>query len=191
MTQYIGNTNNLIDWDNVIAQCQQVEGDKNTVAAIDFRVSSDTEMYDAELLSSYKEVQSLWQSGKYDFNDIVWHDYYPGQHYGIEVQDIMAELTQCKPLRVFISEVAPGRNVPYHWDVEDKEVEWLKKYDLLHRYVCFIDKPQTGHVLILNDECFHNVKRGEIYKWDHYRDYHAGTNCGFTPQYLFHFLGHK
>jgi hypothetical protein len=82
----------------------------------------------------------------------------------------------------------PGQCVPYHYDVEDKEKEWLDEGGLV-RYVCFIDKPQFGHVLILEDKCLYNVKTHEIYKWDNYRSFHAGANCGTTPYYLFHFLG--
>jgi hypothetical protein len=89
---------------------------------------------------------------------------------------------------VFISEVMPGQCVPYHWDVEDHEEEWLKIGPLV-RYVCFVDKPKFGHVLIVDQECFYNAEQHQIYQWNNYRDYHAGTNCGSKPYYLFHFLG--
>ena len=42
---------------------------------------------------------------------------------------------------------------------------------------------------ILEDEAFHNVPQGQIWEWDSYRSYHAGTCMGVHHQYLFHFLG--
>ena len=52
-----------------------------------------------------------------------------------------------------------------------------------------MDKPRWGSVLILENECFHNVEQGAVYEWDNYKSYHAGTSCGTHNQYLFHFLG--
>ena len=42
---------------------------------------------------------------------------------------------------------------------------------------------------ILEDEAFHNIPQGQIWEWDSYRSYHAGTCMGVHHQYLFHFLG--
>ena len=111
-----------------------------------------------------------------------------GPHFDIEIQNKFAKIINAEPLRVFVSEVDPGRNVPYHWDVEDKEDEWLKLGEL-KRWVCFMDKPRWGNILILEDECFHNSPQGEIWEWDNYRSYHAGTSMGIHKQYMFHFLG--
>ena len=124
----------------------------------------------------------------YNLEEIYWHDYYPGEHFDIEIQNKFAKLVNAQPLRVFVSEVDPGRNVPYHWDVEDKEEEWLSLGEL-KRWVCFIDKPRWGNVLILENQCFHNEIQGSIYEWDNYRSHHAGTSMGIHKQYLFHFLG--
>jgi len=44
-------------------------------------------------------------------------------------------------------------------------------------------------VFILEDECFYNIEQHMTYEWNSYRDYHAGTNAGNEPYYLFHFLG--
>lgn len=187
MPKRIGSSLNLIDWNKVISQIKPATGDFNTVTSVVDR--SDAEAVgDNDLLSSYKDVIGTWQNAGYDLKEIQWYDYYPEQHFDIEVQNIFADIVNAIPRRVFVSELFPGRCVPYHWDVEDHEKEWLQQGDLV-RYVCFMDKPKFGHVLILEDQCFYNIEQHEIYLWDWYRSHHAGTNCGTEPYYLFHFLG--
>ena len=187
MTTYIGTTKDLIDWDSIVLGITPRTGDYNSVKSVVDRSESNWED-DPALLGSYHEIIGTWQKAKYDLNNIEWWDYYPGEHFDIAVQTKFASLVNAEPLRVFVSEVMPGQCVPYHWDIEDHEAEWLKLGSLV-RYVCFIDKPQFGHVFILGEECFYNAEQYQVYKWDNYRDYHAGTNCGSEPYYLFHFLG--
>ena len=187
MTKYIGTTKDIIDWDGVLEKIVSRTGDYNSVKSVVDRSESNWED-DPTLLGSYHEVIGTWKKANYDLNNIEWWDYYPGNHFDNDVQDKFAELVNADPLRVFISEVMPGQCVPYHWDVEDHEEEWLKIGPLV-RYVCFVDKPKFGHVLIVDQECFYNAEQHLIYQWNNYRDHHAGTNCGTEPYYLFHFLG--
>jgi hypothetical protein len=117
--------------------------------------------------------------------------YYPGVHFPQSVCDTFSNIVNAKPLRVFISEVFPGKVVPYHWDVEDKEDEWLEQYGNLHRYVCCIDKPRFGSALVFDDYCFYYNRQGDIFKWKDYKDFHSTANAGEYPSYYFHFLGYK
>ena len=187
MTKYVGTTENIIDWDAVLEKIVPRTGDYNSVKSVVDRSESNWED-DPTLLGSYHEVIGTWKKANYDLNNIEWWDYYPGHHFDTSIQDKFANLVNADPLRVFISEVMPGQCVPYHWDVEDHEEEWLKIGPLV-RYVCFVDKPKFGHVLIVDQQCFYNMDQYRIYQWNNYRDHHAGTNCGTEPYYLFHFLG--
>jgi len=130
-------------------------------------------------------VQKCRDSTDGDFNSVG----YPGKHFDIEVQNKFADIVNADPRRVFVSELWPGRCVPKHWDVEDQEKEWLAEGEL-KRWVVFIDKPKFGHVLLFdNQDAFYNIPQHQVWEWDHYRNWHAGTNCGSEPYYLFHFLG--
>ena len=186
MPKYIGTTNGIIDWNAIVTICKNNNnGDHNTVVSVVDRSEAEAK---GPLLKSYRDIISTWEKAGYDLNQIEWWDYYPGKHFDISIQDKFADIVNADPMRVFVSEIMPGHCVPYHWDVEDKEEEWLAQGELV-RYVCFMDKPQFAHVFLLKDECFYNIEQGTIYQWDHYRDFHAGTNAGEGPYYLFHFLG--
>jgi hypothetical protein len=187
MPKHIGTTKGIIDWKTVLNTITPKTGDHNTVTSVVDRSEAEA-VGDQGLLQSYRDVIGTWEKAGYDLKQIEWWDYYPGEHFSIDVQTQFANLVNADPLRVFVSEVLPGACVPYHWDVEDKEEEWLKIGSLV-RYVCFIDAPKFGHVLILEDQCFYNIQQHELYQWDNYRSHHAGTNCGSEPYYLFHFLG--
>ena len=186
MPKYYGTTKGFINWDSIVNICKKnKEGDLNSPATVINRSEASAE---GELLNSYRGVMNTWIDAGYNLPEIQWYDYYPDEHFDPDVETQFSRIVNAEPLRVFVSEVYPGRNVPYHWDVEDKEEEWLKSVEI-KRWVCFIDKPQFGHVLILEDQCFYNIKQHEIWEWDSYKSYHAGTNCGIEPYYLFHFVG--
>ncbi len=188
----ISSTAGIIDWQEVLDAIVPKTGDFNTPGSVIDRSSAELDNKEdpvsRKLKEAYTGIMSTWVNANYDLKQIQWYDYYPGEHFSIEVQNKFADLVNADPRRVFVSEVWPGRCVPYHWDVEDKEEEWLKE-GLLKRYVCFMDKPKFGHVLILEDECFYNVDQHEVYEWNSYKSHHAGTNAGAEPYYLFHFLG--
>lgn len=188
----VASTTDIIDWQKVLDTIVPKTGDFNTPGGVIERSSADldnnNDPVSAKLKDSYHSIMTTWIDAKYDLSKIQWYDYYPGEHFDIDIQNKFAKLVNAKPCRVFVSEVWPGRCVPYHWDVEDKEDEWLKEGNLV-RYVCFMEKPKFGHVLILEDQCFYNVKQHEVYRWDSYKSHHAGTNAGSEPYYLFHFLG--
>lgn len=191
MTIYIGNTGDRIDWNAVITMCQhRNDPDKNTVTSVVDRSEAEA-IGDNKLLDSYRSVIGNWQKAGYNLDEIVWYDYYPGHHFPVEVQEIFAEIIGATPLRVFISEVMPGKIVPYHWDVEDKEEEWLAEYGMLYRYVCCIDKPRPASVMVFDKEALYYNTQGDIFQWDSYKDYHSAANGGEFPQYYFHFLGYK
>lgn len=191
MTIYLGNTGDKIDWDSVIDCCRHSGNpDKNTVTSVVDRSEVDAES-DSKLLNSYRTVIGTWKNAGYNLEDIVWYDYYPEHHFPLEVQTVFSEIVGARPLRVFISEVLPGKIVPYHWDVEDKEDEWLDQYGMLYRYICCIDKPRPASVLAFDKEVLYNNKQGDIFQWDHYKDYHSAANGGEFSQYYFHFLGYK
>lgn len=199
---YVGSTEGIIDWDSVIATIAGASnGDNNSVMIADgdvpvregrpftFFTNDSAPEDDEDLGDCFYDLIGIWRKANYRIQDIIWMDYYPGEHFDIEIQNQFAKIVNAEPLRVFVSVVQPGVTVPYHWDLEDKEREW-KDLNLV-RYVCFMQEQQPGHFLMLDEHCFYNEKKHSIYQWKDRRNWHAAANSGFETYYLFHFLGYK
>ncbi len=179
-------TKNIIDWDSIIRSIVPQSGDPISMdLVLDKSTMKNT---NSKLLESYKEISKTWKDAGYDLKNIKWFDYYPTEHFSKEVETVFENLINATARRVWISEIMPGRNAPYHWDVDDHEDQWLLEGPLI-RYTCFIQKPSFGHIFVLEDTNYYNIEQHTVIKWEDYRAYHAGTNCGYEPYYLFHFLG--
>jgi hypothetical protein len=188
--KFITSTQGIINWDEVILACQQsADPDHNTVTSVVDRSEAEA-AGDQELLQSYRDVIGNWEKAGYDLKQIEWYDYYPGKHFDYSIQEKFEELVGAKPLRVFVSEVWPGKMVPYHWDIEDFEAEWVKLGEMV-RYVCFMQEQEPGHLFMLDEEIMYGMPKHSIYQWHSRKNWHAGANCGFKPYYLFHYLGYK
>lgn len=201
---YIGSTEGIIDWDQVIAYIRQAtHGDDNSIMLLDeplpeferadrpftfFSESDGVEDMD-ELAGSLYDLIDIWTKANYRLEDIQWIDYYPGTHFPMDVQDRFAEIVDAVPLRVFVSVIEPGTTVPYHWDIEDHEIEW-KDLNLV-RYVCFMHDPVPGQLFAIDEYCFNMPEKHSIWQWKHRKNWHAAANCGFETNYMFHFLGYK
>jgi hypothetical protein len=202
---FIGSTTDLIDWNSIIdAIKDRSDGDFNSVASVMERVDSDiasgnvfevnnvdvTSTDTEELVESYYDLLGIWTKANYRLADIQWYDYYPHTHFDNSVTDKFSELVNAKPLRTFISKVLPGRIVPYHWDIEDMEIEWNKLGEMV-RYVCFMHDPIPGQILALDEYCFYDAPKDAVYQWKSRKNWHAAANCSTAPYYLYHFLGYK
>jgi len=179
-------TKNLIDWDRIIFNISPRSGDPITMSAV--LNKSEHARTDKQLMSDYEEIAKTWLNAGYNLENIKWYDYYPGEHFDKSIETAFENLVNAKARRVWISEIMPGITSPYHWDVEDYEQQWLSEGNLV-RYTCFIEQPTDGHIFVLEDHHFYNPEQHLVIKWENHRHYHAGSNCGFKPFYLFHFLG--
>jgi len=135
------------------------------------------------------ELGNYWKDAGYLDNDSVEYiNYFPKQHFDILYVEKLNELLKTNPVRVWISSIKPGKCVPWHYDIEEKEDEYLK-LGKVARYSIFIDKPTVGKIFILQHDVFHMIEQGNIYKWKNWKDYHLGFNCGNSTKYLLHYIG--
>jgi hypothetical protein len=175
MVKIINNCSKYINWDNVIEKISTIPG-KNSYKG--FVNEKEPEIVD--LINSWKN----WNN-----ESIEWINFYP-EDFGIDIVDVFSVLVDKECCRAWISKINPGKSAPWHWDWDSNETEYLKKGDLI-RYHCSITDPQIGHVFIVKDTALYRSKKGDIYEWENYKDFHAGTNCGLVPKYNFNFLGYK
>jgi hypothetical protein len=101
------------------------------------------------------------------------------------------------PIIQSVHEALEG-NFPGYLDGEfDSEMfillpeEENKKKGNLIRFHLHLSKPENGHVFIVEKEIFYNIPQGNVYRWNNLSAWHAGTNCGIVPKYLFSFKGYQ
>jgi hypothetical protein len=179
MKNFIGNIDKIIDWDAVINNL--TDGKIKTIGTSDH--------LDEGL--GFDNIFSDWKiAGYFEINSIEWFNYYPGEHYEASIDDKFAKFVNKKCARSWISMIKPGKCAPIHRDIDD-HIEEYKKLGPLSRYTCHISEPQIGHIFLLEQDFFHNEPRGSVYKWGSYDNIHAGGNLGWTPKYLYNFLGYE
>lgn len=163
----------MIDWKNIVANLK----DGQIVTVNPARWNMDN--------PKYREMVELWESNNFNTGSVRWINYYNTK----EIETEIAKEVSITPLRSWISCVEPGYMTGYHYDIDDKEQEYLS-HGLLKRYTVFISEPALGHIFILGNEYFLNQPMGTMLKWSKHNEWHNGINGGFSNKYMFHILGY-
>ena len=163
----------MIDWNSVISNLK--DGSVVTVDPARWRMSNP----------EYSKMLDLWKSKNFNTDSEKWTNYYDYEN----IEPIVANSLDIKPIRSWISCVEPGYMTGYHYDIDDKETEYLKHGDI-KRYSIFISEPDVGHLFILGKDYHFNKSVGTTLKWDNYREWHNGINGGLSNKYMFHILGY-
>jgi hypothetical protein len=172
---------NSDNWDSVIDSLSTQQGEVRSYGVKFYR--NDDGRFD--------EIIDLWKTAGYDqAGTVEWINFYPGKHFDASIVTEFEKLTGTRCAKCWISAIRPGRYAPYHWDVDDKEEQYLAQGQLI-RYSCTISKPVSGQVFIVEDQVVHNYPQGTVIEWPNHRAWHAGGNCSFKTKYLFNFLGIK
>lgn len=177
MIEYAGNCSSVIDWSSVIKDLEH--------AAPGYIGPSHKR---GDCIPGLDNILDMWERAGYktvkDGGTVAWDMFFPGTHFDKQIVDKFLEFVGIESARsVWISRVWPGRYAPWHWDVQDDEAD-LKGKEFI-RFHCHISKPQFGHIIIVDDKCLYNQEQGDVYKWSDRKLWHAGTNCGLQPKYIF------
>jgi len=138
----------------------------------------------------YKKILDIWTEANFNLDCIKWTNYYPTISFPDSVVDHVAQELSLKHVhRAWISKIDPGYMAPWHWDVDDNELDFLK-LGPIKRYTVIIKQMAKGHTLIIGDDYFYNKPVDTVIKWANYKEWHSSSNAGMEPSYLFHILGY-
>jgi len=174
---YQKNIANLIDTKGLLRTIKSAEGDRR---------SYDPEFFNLAV-EGFKEVSDNWANAKYDPSSIEWFNYYSGVHFSNGFTKEFASMFNAEPIKVWVSEIRPGKCFPYHWDVDTDTSKYVE--GKMVRYHMHLDDYKFGHFFVLENEYLSGYKAGDVYRWSDYRVWHGGGNIGETPKYIFNFLG--
>ena len=185
MSKYIGNISSIVNLDNVIS-CLEDTTPGIVVRAdmINNKVNDPTyPTYPGEVEHD-NAVLAMWNSANYDFKSAWWYLYRARDHYTIEVEKQFCDFLNIDIMWSSIFKINPGCTAPIH-----REAGPNIELDREVRYFCQLNQAAPGHVLVVENETFANLKAGDLYQWDHVTQYHAASNCGLTPVYYIFIQG--
>jgi hypothetical protein len=178
MLKYVGNCSSLINWNEVIKDCENTQ--PHYVGPSHKR---------GDNLPGLDAILDMWDAADLKVANnggtIEWDMFLPGHQFDHTVVNKFCEFAGIDYYKTaWISRVNIGRIAALHWDVHDDEDE-LSKVSGIRRFHCHIGKPEFGHVLIVENQCLYYQEQGNTYEWANRTDWHAGGNSGFAPKYLF------
>lgn len=177
MANYITNASNKIDCNQLLKDISYLPGDRRIIDPNFFNMND----------SKFENIGDLWNRAGYDTNSIEWFNYYSGVDFITDYSIKFGNLFNADPIKVWISKILPGKCFPRHWDADYKEDQYHGKQ--LVRYQMFLKDYEFGHVFILEDTPIVGYKMGDVWNWRNHLVWHGGANIGFTPKYIFNFLG--
>jgi hypothetical protein len=181
--KFLGNIDNIFNCKKLISQVQASTG---VVHRTNIDLPPENYRYESHL-----ELKRMATQAGYDTNGAMEFTHYvPIVDFDLEFVDIFAKFVNAKPIVTFVSEVKTGKCVPWHWDIDQHELENLRKGELV-RYHLHLSEPSPGHIFIVGDQVLYNQPQGNVYQWNDIKSWHAGSNCGMVTKYLFSFKGYR
>lgn len=179
MAKFIGNCANVIDWDEVI---KSLKGQTPAHSSIPFNRNDPV----PGIKSMYEIISAAGYHARNEGGSVGWEIYDPVVNFDSKIADMFAKWAGLpKFTAAWISCVNPGDVSPWHWDVTNDEPT-LNKTEFI-RLHCHMQDTTPGHCLFLEDKCYYDYKKGDVYQWRGRDIWHGGANCGLTPMYTFNF----
>jgi hypothetical protein len=175
----IKNTENLIDWNSVISDCQNSQG---TVLTYSEKCFPDTE--------DFRSLDNMWKTAGYEYNtsSIEWINYFPGKNFDQSIVETFKNIVNVEPWMVWISRIRPGKMAPWHFDAHQNIAELLKLGKPM-RYTCYIQEPSDGHISIVDQTAIYRPVKGSVYRWPSHDSWHCGMNGGLKDKFMFNYWG--
>lgn len=122
-----------------------------------------------------------------DNGTVGWEMYYSGHEYDHQIIEIICKWLGVKNIASWISGLHPGNYAPWHYDKQDNELH-LDQNPKVERYHIHISDWKPGHIFMVNDQSIINYRSGDVYKWNSWRDNHAGGNAGYAIKYTLNMI---
>jgi hypothetical protein len=171
----VGNTSELIDWPIILNKLRTLNGNELP----EFN----------KVNIHYQKMLELFNSSKTNRSNMQWINFYPNVHYDQHIDNKICNfLGHTNWARAWISEVRPGKIVPWHYDFDDNEKQFLSTGKLVRYSIKLTD--QIGHVAIVGNNVL-SGEIGDVFKWNDHRDWHGSLNCSSVSKFQYNFLAYQ
>jgi len=161
-----------IDWVNIINNLNNGK-----------EITAEPDIFDLNN-PHYMKIYNTWRDADFNMNSVKWTNYY---NYG-DLTSVISSRLNVTPLRSWISRLDPGYIAPWHYDVDEREDEYITKN--AQRYSCFISENRPGHVTIIGDDLFSNIETGRLIKWNNRLEWHTSMCACMIPSYMYHLIAY-
>lgn len=170
----------MVIWKDIINNLEFMQGEAVTVDPARWDMSNP----------EYLKIYCQWEQCNFNMDSIRWINYYPGKHFDQAIVEHIAKDLNIKVHRAWISRIDPGYMAPWHWDVDDQLSQYESVGEVI-RFSIFIGDAHPAHFFSTESRSFSNTSSGTVYKWTNYKSWHAGSNAGLIPKYMFHIIGYQ
>lgn len=179
--KYIGNINDIIDWDSVIREIKERPAN---------HTGPDNSLADHSGIVGFQEILDKWNSvgvktvkeggtNNWDMYLLDFNKY---------VVDTFSDYVNADVMFAWIANIHPGNMAHWHWDTSSKE-DMFDAIPNIVRYCCFVTDYVPGHVFMTANHAFSNYHKGDVWQWPDRKLWHGGVNFGLEEKYMMHFIG--
>jgi|SRR6056300_109756 hypothetical protein len=194
--KYITNTENVVDWDEIISLLNKSEG-----SIYGDLTKSDDYFYPTTL----ERVDDTKNPLEYDYlrdpnheiNKVYGNNpsaefvtFTRENSYGKDLDQKIGDLLGCKIFLSWISKVEPGKCAAPH--VDDEEIYFANSQhpkEKLARYHIHVSKPSMGAAFFIGEDCYYYEAQGSVFQWPAIDSLHCGMNASIKPKFLYHAIG--
>jgi hypothetical protein len=179
--RFYGNCKDIIDWNSIIVNLEKQEpayvGPRHKLG---------------DPIAGIDDISYKWKEAGYvlikDGGSAGWDMFFPGINFDRSIVETFGKFAKIDPESAWISRVNPGCFAPWHWDANDNE-ELYSTLPEMNRFSCHISEHRPGQAFVVDNQCIYNYNQGDTYIWDSRRSWHAGSNFGYQPKYIFNIFG--
>lgn len=136
------------------------------------------------------KIEKQWTNAGYQMlsngGTVGWDMYFSGKQFNHDYIETICNNLGVKNLFSWISAIHPGNYAPWHYDTQPDESHLDR--DSVERYHVHLEDWKTGHIFFVGNNALINYKQGDIYKWNSWREYHAGANAGYSIKYTLNMI---
>lgn len=115
-----------------------------------------------------------------------WDMYFSGKQFDHKFIETVCESLQVQNIASWVSAIHPGNYAPWHYDTQVDETYFNRP--CVERYHIHLENWKPGHVFFVGDNALINYSQGDVYKWDSWKDWHAGANAGYSTKYTLNMI---
>lgn len=170
MIEFVGNSNNVINWSAVI---QSLEQQTPAYFGINFKLS--TQKDNTLLVKDWESCGFVFQE---DGGTIGWDIFIPEKNFDVQIVQTFTDYFKIKNYNnAWITRINVGMHIPEYNEFDQSDA-------ITPRWHCHMADDESS-VLYIGEQILYNQRQGDTYQWGDNKINYAFGNISFKPKYFF------